>query len=285
MFQYALYAALQEKGLECNIDDSYKHGKGSSIVERSAQLHTAFGLNYKKYNNAFDAIPAYEYKGGLIERIQQEYYVYLVLPSIDRLIGRFIKKYRRISILSYFQDSRIFSKRVVSERLRKDFSCPKERKQKEAFRKWKEAIERVPSASVHVRRTDYLSREDHARLYGGICTEEYYKKAVELILEKEPNTVFFIFSDDKEYVKEHYNDERFIVVDDDGLDDIDEFFLISECRHHILANSTYSWWSAWLDDNEEAMIIAPEKWLNRPHQPHLHTKKMTVVSCGGGTAR
>ena len=118
-------------------------------------------------------------------------------------------------------------------------------------------------------------------LYGGICTEEYYQKAIEIVLSKEKDAIFYVFSDDKEYIREKYNDERFIIVDDDNLDDLDEFFLMSSCKHHVLANSTFAWWSAWLDDNPNSIKVAPEKWLNKPTQPHLHMKRMNIVSCGG----
>ena len=279
LFQYALYVAFQEKGIECNIDDNI----APQYVVRKAMLKEAFGLDYERYDEKMDEIPLCEYyEAGPENRFAKahlEYYKYLLLLLADKYWYSFFRK-QRIIVHSYFQDYRIFKSRKVSKRLRNELTFTDERKNKPAFSEWLNRIKNTPSASLHFRRDDYLQGGNVA-LYGGICTEEYYQKAIEIVLSKEKDAIFYVFSDDKEYIREKYNDERFIIVDDDNLDDLDEFFLMSSCKHHVLANSTFSWWSAWLDDNPNSIKVAPEKWLNKPTQPHLHMKRMNIVSCGG----
>ena len=116
------------------------------------------------------------------------------------------------------------------------------------------------SISVHIRRGDYLNLQT---VYGGICTKEYYTKAIELMKVKVPNSLFVFFSDDMEWVKQNFNKDGAIYVDwNRGKDSYTDMYLMSCCKHNIIANSTFSWWGAYLNKNRNKIVISPAKWFN-----------------------
>ena len=113
------------------------------------------------------------------------------------------------------------------------------------------------SVSVHIRRGDYLNEENRA-MFGNICTDAYYRKAMELIKEEVPDAHFYFFSDDVSYVKQKYQGEEFTVVDiNHGKDSFYDMWLMSNCKHNICANSTFSFWGARLNGNERKIMIRP----------------------------
>lgn len=118
------------------------------------------------------------------------------------------------------------------------------------------------AVSVHIRRTDYLSVAAGKR-YMGICTDRYYEKAIQYIREQVENPVFYIFSDDAEYAKEHYQGEDIRIIDwNTGEDSLFDMQLMSQCRHNICANSTFSFWGARLNQNPDKLMLRPLKHDN-----------------------
>ena len=124
-------------------------------------------------------------------------------------------------------------------------------------------ISSVNSVSLHIRRGDYVSNEKTLNVHG-ICELNYYYKAIELISKKSGNPVLFIFSDDMQWVKENLKSSfETIFVDVNNADtSYEDLRLMSLCRHNIIANSSFSWWGAWLNNNNDKIVIAPKKWLN-----------------------
>lgn len=155
-----------------------------------------------------------------------------------------------------------------------------------------EQIKGTNSVSIHVRRGDYVTLESANTLHG-LCSLEYYKQAIEYIAKKVPTRMsasapsplvgegeflgedtsfrnsgegyyphFFLFSDDVEWVVQNLKiDYPYTVVDfnqDNGFLDME---LMKNCKHNIVANSSFSWWGAWLNENPEKIVVAPKKWL------------------------
>ena len=91
--------------------------------------------------------------------------------------------------------------------------------------------------------------------------------------------MFFIFTDDKEWCKKHFKGRCFSVVElEEGpKTDIAEMMLMSKCKHHIIANSSFSWWAAWLNDAPEKLVIAPSKWINHKDMDDIYTERMVKV--------
>lgn len=120
------------------------------------------------------------------------------------------------------------------------------------------------SVSVHIRRQDYLS-PNNLNIFGNICTPEYYEAAWNMLIQQVssgPLDIYF-FSDDPDWVKTHIACKNSVVIDwNRGEDSWQDMYLISVCRYHILANSSFGWWGAWLDERKDKIIIAPEVWFN-----------------------
>lgn len=113
------------------------------------------------------------------------------------------------------------------------------------------------SISLHVRRGDYLTPENR-EVFGNICTTAYYRKAIEMIREAVPAAHFYVFSDDIPYVKTEFAGGNFTVVDiNHGRESFYDMWLMSMCKHHICANSTFSFWGARLNPAEDKIMIRP----------------------------
>ena len=123
-------------------------------------------------------------------------------------------------------------------------------------------IASVDSVSVHVRRGDYISNSHNLARYG-TCPDSYYEKCIEKTMERSENLRFFIFSDEPDWVSENMSfPENSVFVTSDGLNgDAEELYLMSLCRQHITANSTFSWWGAWLDRRADKVVYTPRKWF------------------------
>ena len=97
---------------------------------------------------------------------------------------------------------------------------------------------------------------------GDVCTEAYYNKAMDYMEQRLGNCQFYFFSDDIEWVKEHYRKSNALYIESNMFERYQNWFdmcLMSFCSHHIIANSTYSWWGAWLNPREK-IVIAPKTW-------------------------
>jgi hypothetical protein len=97
----------------------------------------------------------------------------------------------------------------------------------------------------------------------------YYANSIRQIYRSIRHPTFFVFSDDIPFCKEHLpTDENYVFVDHNGETEAHEDLrLMSSCRHHIIANSTFSWWGAWLNPNPAKLVLAPDRWLD-PKVPH-----------------
>jgi len=116
------------------------------------------------------------------------------------------------------------------------------------------------AVSLHIRRGDYLSIQSNTQIFNE-CTLYYYMNAVNLIREKVLNPTFYIFSDDIEWARAHFIGQEYIFVDFNTNSPGNDMFLMSHCRHHIISNSTFSWWGAWINNHQDKMVITPEKWF------------------------
>lgn len=132
----------------------------------------------------------------------------------------------------------------------------------EPTRKLREAIVSCNAVSLHVRRDDYLSTT-YAQGFGGICTPEYYRKAIAHIKENTEQPKLFVFSDDINWCRENLDVADATFVDcNHGEESWQDMYLMSRCQHNIIANSTFSWWSAWLNAHPRKIVVAPDRWWN-----------------------
>jgi hypothetical protein len=119
------------------------------------------------------------------------------------------------------------------------------------------------AVSLHVRRGDYISNAAAAR-HHGVCPAEYYQGAMRFISERIKDPVYFVFSDDIGWCREnlHFQDQVNFVIASADRPDEEDLLVMASCRHHIIANSSFSWWGAWLTpEAEDAIVVAPAKWF------------------------
>lgn len=124
-----------------------------------------------------------------------------------------------------------------------------------------EEIKSTNSVSLHVRRGNYLLFD----IYKGICELDYYQRAVDIINSHVDNPHYYIFSNDIEWCKENLVGmlKNYTFVDNNsGMNNYIDLQLMSNCKHNIIANSTFSWWGAWLNQYTDKIVVAPKKWLN-----------------------
>ena len=122
-----------------------------------------------------------------------------------------------------------------------------------------EMIKSSQSVPLLVRRGDYQNSEN-MELFGKFCNIEYYKKAIRLVEKTVDNPVFFVFSDDIDWVKANISPENAVYVDvNSGADSWKDMYLMSRCRHLIMANSTFSYWAAMLKE-DNGTVVYPHKW-------------------------
>lgn len=159
----------------------------------------------------------------------------------------------------YWQSEKYF--KDISEIIRKDFTLKNE--PDETNLTFLEKIEAVNSVSLHIRRGDYLSNPENSKIHG-LLDMDYYTQSLKLIAERIANTEIFVFSDDMEWAKDNLkiSSPCYFAGHNGVHKDYEDLRLMSSCKNHIIANSSFSWWGAWLGKNPQKIVIAPKKWFN-----------------------
>ena len=122
-------------------------------------------------------------------------------------------------------------------------------------------IESKNSVAIHIRRGNYLNKRNIG-LYGDVCTKEYYQKAMELVEKQIPDPTYFICSNDIEWVQENFNLKNARIISwNQGGDSYLDMYLMSKCDACIIANSTFSYWSAYLEKPKK-IVVYPKVWFN-----------------------
>ena len=276
MFQYALYLQLKNLGREVKIDDE------TGFIDDKLRIPVLdrFGIEYERATKD-EVIQITDSKMDLWSRIRRKITGRRTF-RIDEESGIFdprILEKENAYLVGYWQSEKYFPDEDVIASIKDAFEKrPQEIMQDSVSWTTLQQIECCESVSLHVRRTDYIDAE-HIHIHN-ICTEKYYKSAIDRIRNKYPGAVFFIFTDDKEWCKQHFRGPNFFVVelDENANTDIAEMTLMSRCKHHIIANSSFSWWAAWLNDNPNKIVIAPEKWINDRAMDDIYTARMTKIA-------
>lgn len=262
MFQYAFYKRLikeypnEDIFVDTSLFKSYKLHNGLELENvfhlnlniadnKNLRKVTRYTTNYKLSRIFRKFLPKKK-----TEYIEKKDFIYD--DEVLHLGGNFLLE-------GYWQNAKYFD--CLKNEIRKDFSFnnPLDSENKIL----KDKIQSCNSVSIHIRRGDYLKLD----LYKDICDFNYYNEAVEIIKEKVVNPVFYIFSNDLDWCKMNMpnilGDSSFYFVHNTGKMSYIDMQLMSECKHNIIANSSFSWWAAWLNLNSSKIIIAPKKWLNK----------------------
>ena len=158
----------------------------------------------------------------------------------------------------YFKD--------IESQLRHDFTF--KQPLDDANLKIKQKIDACDSVSIHIRRGDYI-KPSRAHILN-TCTQVYYERAIAYISQQVMNPVFFFFSDDIDWVKENFRMPHAEYVNiNSGTDSYKDMQLMSCCKHNIIANSSFSWWGAWLNARKEKIVLTPSVWSRNIDTPNI----------------
>ncbi|GAB1766403.1 alpha-1,2-fucosyltransferase [Priestia megaterium] len=261
LFQYALYKRLSQQSDNVFLDK-----------------HTSYLLNKNQHNgyelervfNINPRIATHEHirklsdlNNSLISRMRRKIFFKKHSMYIEPQEFAFhdtVFTREKIYIKGYWQNYEYFT--GIEKELKKDLIFQENLDEKNKLLVNK--IINENSVSIHVRRGDYYSNEKYEEKFGNIATPEYYLKAIKLIEEKVENPIFYIFSDDIEWAKMNLGITGNVtyVTHNKGIDSYKDMQLMSLCRHNIIANSSFSWWGAFLNKNSEKIVICPRKWIN-----------------------
>lgn len=128
---------------------------------------------------------------------------------------------------------------------------------------WRTQIDSSNAVAIHLRRGDYASNAKAAR-HHGVLSVDYFRRAADLLASRVTDPVFYIFSDDPAYARGQLADRLpgpTHLVQTGSPHAWSDLDLMSHCRHNIIANSTYSWWSAWLNKNPNKLVLCPAPWF------------------------
>ena len=241
MFQYAYVLALRQRGLRVAMDTSY--------------------YDFFKMHNGYELENVFGIKEFLINK--QGFHMYWLrvlnkyrpscLYTYDKLLfEKNALEFPRHYIFGYWQDERYFS--GVEEQVRRlfEFHGIDENNKRIA-----DEMKGENSVSLHIRRGDY------AQFGMSLVGEDYYRKAIDRIKSQVEAPIFYIFSDDMreaENMAKSMNLSYKLMCHNREENSYKDMFLMSQCKHNIIANSSFSWWGAWLNSNPKKMVIAPERW-------------------------
>lgn len=296
MFQYALYLQLKALGREVKIDDVSGFVQD---VQRKPAL-APFGITYerpasKELETMLDSsmLPWQRVRRKLFGRHKKAYFEESkrFLPDVLEWDDIYLEGYWQSE--KYFWKNADVIRQVYDTNKLVRYLMQKGIWQRCAEGKWSAAqyamgINNTCSVNVHVRRGDYLTPENQA-LFGGICTEAYYIEGMRLMRERYPKCRFYLFCNDKDWAGEAFaGQEDITLVDlprsgeasmDEEMDlDCAEFALMSRCKHHILANSSFSWWASYLCPNADSYVLAPDRWLNNVDCRDFYREDMRKIT-------
>ena len=267
MFQYALYEKIKKmnKKVMGDIYDSYKQDKlrkfdlyifeNINLVEADRDIRNQYSQQAKKLFNRI--------LGKCFPTMKKIYFEKTL--NYDEHIWKLKDTY----LQGYWQSERYFAD--IRQELLEKFTFPNIND--EVNLDYIKQIKQSVSVSIHVRRGDYLS-EVNKKIYGNICTLEYYQKSIDYFENKYDDVKFFVFSNDIQWTKAHLKMRDVVYVEGNSEENgYKDMYLMTQCKHNIIANSSFSWWGAWLNQNEKKEVIAPNKWINTEEMKDIWCKE------------
>jgi len=265
MFQYAIARALSERyQVNFVLDTSYFNDQPENSTQRQFQLEL---LNIKRapYNSA-----PFPKKLSRFQKLMQGIFskgpfVFYQKNAFDFDLALFnLKniKHRKLYLSGYWQGFKYIAN--IHQILQQELQLYGEISSH--YQHFLKDIIESESVMLHIRRGDYVNSPSAAEFHGALSLD-YYLRAIEAVLAKLPNAHFFIFSDDLSWAKEMLPKKlqlTFVEHLKNEGDAAQELQLMRACKHHIIANSSLSWWGAWLKQDQSGFVYAPDRWIADP---------------------
>ncbi len=262
MFQYAAGRALSlRQGRRLLIDaTAYLHYRRHQGFEIKKVFHCPVGISSPERLRAVLGLARFEPVQRLLAKPLGQMFLpkTVLLEPHFHYWREFLSSHSCDFMLGYWQSEKYFES--IRDILLDDFAfrTPLDARNSNA----QLLISSSNSVSIHVRRGDYFHNAQ-ARATHGLCSIEYYQQAIRFMKASLDDPKLFFFSDDIEWVRYHLDPggECCFVDWNTGADSYNDMRLMSLCKHNIIANSSFSWWGAWLNRNPDKIIIAPNRWF------------------------
>ncbi len=253
MFQFAAGYALSEAlnaNLILNISEFNNYEPWKYELHNFPRIKNQFSCRDEETNESKLKIPFLNFKKGPTKYNEKNFY----------FDTSFFDNSAPVIIEGYFQSYKYFEK--YSGQLKELFLDIRKTKHIQTSL---DIIKSKPtSVSVHIRRGDYITNIG-ANSVHGVIDDDYYAKSLKLMEKIYPDCYFFLFTDEPQYVEEKFKflkGKSLIASSTDCLPH-EDMYLMSNCNHHIIANSSFSWWAAWLNKSLKKTVFAPRKWFTR----------------------
>lgn len=260
LFEYAYYLFLRKK---------YPHERFYGLYPTIA-MNQHYGLEINKWFEV--SLPKENWfsktMGYFLYRANR-WLLYRNLPGIFCNSDKNIED-SKLLVFGYWQDKQFVNK-VTLPQFRSDLKINVYNKDLLT------ELQKSNAVAVHVRRGDYTQPSVQA-LYGGICTPNYYKNAIKKAQQDIKDAVFYFFSDEPDYVEQNFVfvENKVIVSGNKGEDSFFDMYLMAHAKNMILANSTFSCWAAYLN-NDVKIVYCPQRWINREPIPDLIKEEWIVI--------
>lgn len=263
MFQYAIARALSERyQTSFALNRSWFDVPQENVTSRELQLNL---LKIKDVDFISEDFPK---KPKRLKRLLQSitpssalvYYQTNAFDFDPKLLNLKINESRDLYLQGYWQGFPYINS--IRPILQKEFQVAGNLP--DTYQAYLEKINSTESVMVHIRRGDYVNSPSAAKIHGALPLG-YYLKSINALLESRPKAHFFIFSDDLSWAKTALNnikDKTFVEGATSSDSVIFELQLMMSCKHHIIANSSLSWWGAWLKQDDSGLVLAPSRWVN-----------------------
>ncbi|MDR3715401.1 MAG: alpha-1,2-fucosyltransferase [Puia sp.] len=278
MFQYAFAKALAEvNDEELLVDDSFYKQEIGNVDKRTLELGLFPSIKIR-YASRWLASSFYQYSrwDNRLRKLLGFKKRNLIREENFRYHESYLKTAFPVLLDGLFQTERYFCDQ--RELIHKIFQFPSFSEQ-DPNRSYLQKIESSNSVSVHVRRGDYV-KFAVTQSFHGTCSTAYYRNAIQYFRDRIPDCKFFFFSDEPDWVKENLSFEGInsaIVSLNKGTDSWKDMRLMSCCKHNVVANSSFSWWGAWLNKQEGKEVIVPAQWF-RTTDPFFDTTDLVPGS-------
>lgn len=257
MFIYALYLQMKKRFSSVQIDLSdMVHYK----VHHGYEMNRIFNLPKTEFciNQKLKKVLEFLFFKTILERKQN--------GSLKAYTKKYIWPF--IYFKGFYQSEKYFSE--IKDEIRQAFTFNLNIANAQSLEMMKQIDADDKAVSLHIRRGDYLQPK-HWESIGCVCQLPYYQNALSELEKRIPNPSYYVFSDDIDWVKENIPLENATYINwNKGEDSWQDMMLMSHCRNHIICNSTFSWWGAWLNPREDKVVIIPEKWFNHSDAPYIY---------------
>lgn len=268
MFQYALGKQLERLGKKVTYNVAYyrQHPEHYFGLPR-------FGIEVP-VADIKQVLAFQEDRHRLIDRARRKFFgrhphVFSEIGAKSYAFREDVSSFPKGYVDGYWQSEKYFSN--IADEIRKLYTFPGSDNLKNI--QLADEMQHCTSVSIHVRRGDYLGSFP-------VLDEAYFTPAMQYFLEKYNDVHFYVFSNDILWCKDHIVAEKITYIDwNTGNDSLFDMWLMTQCKHNIIANSSFSWWGAWLNRHLDKCVIAPNRWFYTIDTPDIYADKWRILEC------